>query len=105
MEERVFFDIVRKFSEIKEVESIFIRKYRREVNVFVVVIEDSYNFDLRDKLLDVEYELRKKFFDVVFQFFYLPNSKLNKITLDCLKKSCFTWERSLEEEETIGKTI
>ena len=89
----MFLDIVKRFGEVERVKSIFVGNCKGEVRVFVVIMEDKWDPDLRDMLLDIEYSIRKGFPDVVFQFFYLPWDRMSKMTLDCLKESCYVWER------------
>jgi hypothetical protein len=93
LNENMFLDIVKRFGEVERVKSIFVRDCRGEVRIFVVIMEDRWDPDLRDVLLDIEYDIRKRFPDVVFQFSYLPWDRLSEVTLDCLKESCYIWER------------
>jgi hypothetical protein len=72
LEQQALFYIVHKFSKIERVKSIYVQRYRRELQIFVLLLVDKYDADLMDKLLDIEYEIRKMFPDIVFQFFYPP---------------------------------
>jgi len=74
LEQLALYIIYKKLSKIENVKSIYVQRYREELQLFVLLLEDKYDFDLRDKLLDIEYEIRKMFPDIVFQFFYLPAS-------------------------------
>jgi hypothetical protein len=93
LNESMFLDIVKRFSEVERVKSIFVGDCGGEVRVFVMIMEDRWDPDLRDVLLDIEYDIRKGFPDVVFQFSYLPWGRLSETTLGCLKESCYIWER------------
>jgi len=72
------FSIVRKFSEVKKVKSIYVQKYREEIQVFVLLSITQYNSDLMDTLLDIEYDVRKTYPNLVFEFFYPPAGISNK---------------------------
>jgi hypothetical protein len=74
LEQLALYTISQNFKKIEKVKSIYVQRYREELQLFVLLLEDKYDFDLRDKLLDIEYEIRKMFPDIVFQFFYLPAS-------------------------------
>jgi len=70
--------IVQKFRKIEKVKSIYVQRYREELRIFVFLSGDKYDANLLDELLDIEYEIRKMFPDIVFQFFYLPASFFEK---------------------------
>jgi hypothetical protein len=72
LEQLALYIIVQKFKKIERVKSIYVQRYRRELQIFVLLLVDKYDADLMDKLLDIEYEIRKMFPDIVFQFFYPP---------------------------------
>jgi hypothetical protein len=66
--------IVQKFRKIEKVKSIYVQRYREELQIFVLLLGNKYDANLMDDLLDIEYEIRKMFPDIVFQFFYPPAS-------------------------------
>lgn len=72
LEQEAFFLISRKFSKIEEVKSIYVQRYREELQIQVLLSIDHYDGDLMDTLLDIEYDIRKMFPEIVFEFFYLP---------------------------------
>jgi hypothetical protein len=83
----VCFETKRSFDELNEtalhkissafwrfdrVTSVFVQKFRREVQVNVLLIVDQYDHDLMDQLLDAEYDLRNALSDLVCSFSYSP---------------------------------
>jgi hypothetical protein len=74
LEQLALYIIVQKFKKIEKVKSIYVQRYREELQIFVLLLEDKYDANLMDDLLDIEYEIRKMFPDIVFQFFYPPAS-------------------------------
>ena len=72
IEQEAYLSIAAAFGEIEEVQSIYVQKYRDEIQIFVLLSINQYNFDLMDKLLDLEYNIRKKYSEIVFEFFYPP---------------------------------
>jgi hypothetical protein len=93
IDERIFFDIVEKFGKVEKVKLVLVRRYREEVRVSVIVLEDRYDSELRDKFLDIEYEVRQSFSNVVFQFFYLPFSSEGMNIGFLEDKGIFVWVR------------
>jgi len=72
LEQEAFFLISRKFSKIKKVKSIYVQRYREEIQILVLLSTNQYDDDLMDTLLDIEYDIRKMFPEIVFEFFYPP---------------------------------
>jgi len=72
LKQQALFRIVEKFSKIEKVKSIYVQRYREELQIFVLFLGNKYDANLMDHLLDIEYEIRKEFPDIVFQFFYPP---------------------------------
>jgi hypothetical protein len=101
LKQQALFFIVEKFSKIKKVKSIYVQRYREELQIFVLLFGDKYDADLMDKLLDIEYEIRKMFPDIVFQFFYPPAGISEKKDFIHPQAECIYMNQSLylEEEE------
>lgn len=57
---------------INKIKSIYIQKYKGEIQIYILLSITDYNDDLMDALLDIEYNIRKKFPELVFEFFYIP---------------------------------
>jgi hypothetical protein len=72
LERLALYEIAKKFRRVKEVKSIYVQRYGEELQIFVLVSVEKYNDDLMDKLLDMEYDIRKMFPELVFEFFYPP---------------------------------
>ena len=72
LEKEVFLAITTKFSQIEKVQSIYIQKYREELQIFILLSISTYNYELMDFLLDIEYDIRKRYPEIVFEFFYPP---------------------------------
>lgn len=72
IEKMSLFDVVVSYSQIKEVRSIYFQKYLEEIQIYVLIKANRYDYDLMDKLIDIEYEIRKKYPDLIFEFFYPP---------------------------------
>ena len=78
VEEKALLEIVNRFSRIKEVRSIYVQHYQDEICVYVLLSISQYNEKLMDKLLGEEYAVRKKYSQLVFEFFYPPTGILEK---------------------------
>jgi len=72
LEQRALFIMTIKLSKIEKVKSIYVQRYRGELQIQVLLSIDRYDGELMDTLLDIEYDIRKMFPDIVFQFFYPP---------------------------------
>lgn len=72
LEQEVLFSIVRNFSKVEKVKSIYVQRYREEIQIYVLLFISQYDSDLMDILLDIEYSIRKKYPEIVFEFFYPP---------------------------------
>lgn len=72
LEQEALFFISEKFSKIEKVKSIYVQRYREELQVQVLLSTNQYEDDLMDILLDIEYDIRKMFPEIVFEFFYPP---------------------------------
>ena len=70
--------ITSEFSRIEKVQSIYIQRYREELQIYILLSIYQYNSSLMDTLLDIEYDIRKKFPEVIFEFFYPPTSVSEK---------------------------
>jgi len=99
LKQQALFLIVEKFSKIKKVKSIYVQRYRGELQIFVLLFGDKYDADLMDKLLDIEYEIRKMFPDIVFQFFYPPAGISEKKDFIHPQAECIYMNQSLSLEE------
>jgi len=72
LEQEAFLAIVSKFSQIEKVHSIYVQKYREELQIQILLSITQYDNDLMDGLLDIEYDIRKRYPEIVFEFFYPP---------------------------------
>jgi len=72
LEQEALFFISEKFSKIEKVKSIYVQRYREELQIQVLLSTNQYEDDLMDTLLDIEYDIRKMFPEIVFEFFYPP---------------------------------
>jgi len=72
LEQEAFLAIAREFSQIEKVQSIYVQKYREEVQIQILLSVTQYDNELMDTLLDIEYDIRKRYTEIVFEFFYPP---------------------------------
>lgn len=72
LEQSALSTISTKFSKIEKVKSIYVQRYREEFQIHVLLSINQYDDDLMDTLLDIEYDIRKMFPEMVFEFFYPP---------------------------------
>ena len=64
--------IEQEYSRYEKVKSIYVQKYRAELQVQVLLSIDEYNDELMENLLDIEYDIRKRFSCLTFTFLYPP---------------------------------
>lgn len=76
--QEVFFKIVKEFSKIEKVKSIYTQEYEEELQIYILLSINRYDYDLMSNLLDIEYEIRKKYPEIVFEFFYPPAGTSDK---------------------------
>jgi len=72
LEHEALLNVAMEFSEVEKVKSIYFQRYREEIQVYVLLSISRYDGDLMDILLDREYDIRKRFPELVFEFFYPP---------------------------------
>lgn len=72
IEETALYIIANSLSKYDKVKSIYVQRYRSELQVFVLLSIAEYDGELMDILLDAEYDIRKKFSELTFSFFYPP---------------------------------
>jgi len=72
LEQEALLSIAREFSKVEKVKSIYVQRYREELQVQILLSINQYDGDLMDVLLDLEYGIRKRYPDMVFEFFYPP---------------------------------
>jgi hypothetical protein len=72
LEQDALLSIVNEFSRIKKVHSIYVQKYREELQILILLSIDQYDYALMDSLLDIEYNIRERYPEIVFEFFYPP---------------------------------
>lgn len=65
-------DIIVHFGEIEKVKSIYFQKYRDEIQLYILINSPHYDYELMDNLFEIEYKIRKKYPDIIFQFIYPP---------------------------------
>lgn len=67
-------DIAKAFRLIDEVEEIYLEIFHYELRVSVLLSTKTYDDELMDRLLDIEYEfIDKDYGDFLFDFHYIPN--------------------------------
>ncbi len=72
IEESALFCIADKYSKYEKVKSIYVQKYRAEIQFHVLLGITEYDDDLMEDLLDTEYDIRKEFDYLSFTFLYPP---------------------------------
>ncbi|MBW2106362.1 MAG: hypothetical protein JRI26_10155 [Deltaproteobacteria bacterium] len=72
VEESALFCIADKYSKYEKVKSIYVQKYRAEIQVHVLLGITEYDDDLMEDLLDTEYDIHKEFNYLSFTFLYPP---------------------------------
>ncbi|MEW6409669.1 MAG: hypothetical protein AB1488_06095 [Nitrospirota bacterium] len=72
LEQEALLSIVSKFSEVEKIKSIYVQRYREEIQIYILLSITQYDSDLMDILLDIEYDIRKRYPELVFEFFYPP---------------------------------
>ena len=72
VEENALFCIADKYSKYEKVKSIYVQKYRAEIQVHVLLGITEYDDDLMEDLLDTEYDIHKEFNYLSFTFLYPP---------------------------------
>jgi len=72
IEQEALMEITAIFGKFKDVQSIYVERFREELKIMILLSVNKYNYDLMDELFDVEYEIRKKYSEIVFEFFYPP---------------------------------
>jgi len=76
--QEALFSIVSKFSAVEKVKSIYVQRYKEEIQIYVLLSVAQYESDLMDTLFDIEYSIRKKYPELVFEFFYPPTGISDK---------------------------
>lgn len=72
LEQEALFSIAMEFSKVEKVKSIYFQKYRDEIQIYIILSISQYDSSLMDILLDIEYDIRKRYTDIVFEFSYPP---------------------------------
>jgi len=72
LEQEALLAIAGEFSKVEKVKSIYVQKYREELQIQILLSITQYDSDLMDTLLDIEYDIRKRYPEIVFEFFYPP---------------------------------
>ncbi len=78
LEQEALLSIRNKFSKIEKVKSIYVQKFREEIQIYILLSIEKYDGELMDRLLDIEYEIRKMYPEIVFEFFYPPVGVVDK---------------------------
>lgn len=71
-QQEILFTVASRFGKVEKVKSIYFQKYREELQVQILLSITQYDSALMDTLLDIEYDIRKKYPERVFEFFYPP---------------------------------
>lgn len=72
LEHEALLNVAMEFSRIEKVKSIYFQRYRGEIQVHILLSITQYESDLMDNLLDIEYDIRKRYPELTFEFFYPP---------------------------------
>jgi hypothetical protein len=72
LEQAALLRIAANYAKIRKVKSIYAQKFREEIQVYILITSDRYDGSLMDQLLDIEYEIRKIYSSLIFEFFYPP---------------------------------
>ena len=72
LEQEALLAIAGEFSKVEKVKSIYVQKYREELQIQILLSITQYDSHLMDTLLDIEYDIRKRYPEIVFEFFYPP---------------------------------
>ncbi|MEM3793543.1 MAG: hypothetical protein QXS76_01405 [Candidatus Bathyarchaeia archaeon] len=65
-------DVSATFCRVPEVRAIYFQQYMGEIQFFVLLSIDRYDSQLMDRLIELEYGIRLKYSQTVFEFFYPP---------------------------------
>lgn len=70
--EEIELAVADRYKDVKEVGAIYIQKYKKELQVTVLLKISQYKDELMDKLLDLEYELQEKYTEPLLALSYIP---------------------------------
>lgn len=70
--------IANRLKNINQVVAIYTQHYRAELQVVVFLNTEMYDNDLMYKMLDIEYELQKRFGEQLLAFSYIPRVSENR---------------------------
>jgi len=71
-EQDILRGVADRLREQSKVESIYFERYRESLQFQVLLGIDQYDSDLMDVLLNIEYDIRERWPQKVFQFSYVP---------------------------------
>lgn len=72
LEQQALATIGSEFSQFEEVKSIYVQRFRDQLQIRIPLSIESYDFDLMRSLLETEYEIREAYSEFVFDFSYPP---------------------------------
>lgn len=65
-------DIVYKFGGLSKVRTIYVQRFRQEIQVNVVLSLEKYDGKLMNSFFDLEYDIKSKHPNLILEFFYPP---------------------------------
>ena len=72
-DEDILKEIIAQYNKFEKVQSIVRHHdYEAQITIRVYLSIDQYDDKLMDQLLDCEWDIRKKFFNIIFDFLYIP---------------------------------
>ena len=72
LQERAFLSVAVAFSALKSVKSVYVLRFRKDIQVFVLTAIERYDDALMDLLLEREWAIRTQYPDLFFDFTYPP---------------------------------
>lgn len=78
LETDALYTIRKKFRKITEVDSIHVQRYRSELKIQIPISISQYDKKVMIELFEIEYDIRKKYNGIVFNFSYPPIGVVKK---------------------------
>jgi len=92
LKKEALFCVAYDFGKMKKIKSIYYQEYENEIQVIILLNVEKYDDALMDSLLDIEYSIRKRYADLIFQFSYPLASFASKADFIHPKAICI-WKR------------
>jgi len=74
-EQGAFKDIIQKFGKLSKVRTIYVQRFRQEIQVSVVLSLEKYDGKLMNSFFDLEYDIKSKHPNLILEFFYPPGTE------------------------------